>query len=291
MEVVRRGFGGVRLVALGAVAQKVVSVVLNQVTLKLPYEVVGVARTRLELVLSGVLVLREGFRIAVIRSPEDVGLAWVPAVGGVGVACLLGYFGGPVVRLYCVAAGLEALSEPAHALSVARAVAGPRVLAESCGTLCSGVTLAGLPASLEACGWAQIAYSTGLGLGRLCGWPDWRALLPRQPPKWERARNAFVLSAQAVLKQALTDADKLLLLGSSPRAAGVYAISQNYGSLVARALLQPSEDAVRGVLGRLDVDHQRRVAGLALRAGAVLGGGFAALGPPFAAIAPGVARR
>ena len=73
-DVIGRAFGGARFVALGLAVQKVASIVLNQCLLRVASpELLGVASVRLELVLNTILfVSREGFRLALARSPAAV---------------------------------------------------------------------------------------------------------------------------------------------------------------------------------------------------------------------------
>ena len=67
----------------------------------------------------------------------------------------------------------------------------------------------------------------------------------------DRTRLLAAFGAQSVTKHALTEGDRLLLTAVATRGdRGDYAVVQNYGSLAARLLLQPMEEAMRLRVGR-----------------------------------------
>ena len=328
-DVIGRAFGGARFVALGLAVQKVASIVLNQCLLRVASpELLGVASVRLELVLNTILfVSREGFRLALARSPAAVAdgaarrrvtnCAYCAAIAGAALAlgcALLGagaarasaHRGGEAFLLYCAAAALESASEPLHALAQARLVAAPRAVAEPAATLARGAaTLALLRSSpglgAAAFGWGQVAYAAALGASRAAAWaavarraPEAAADLAPSPAAGldaPLARAALGFTAQSVLKHALTECDRVALaVLATARDAGLYAFAQNYGAIVARLFLQPTEEAARLAFAKLDTrgrDGPRaaRLLGSLLRCAAYLGLLFAALGAPFAPLA------
>ena len=63
---------------------------------------------------------------------------------------------------------------------------------------------------------------------------------------------AFTLSAQTIVKQLLGEGDHVVMaLFASLEDQGSYDLAHNYGSLIARMLLQPVEEGCRGLFGRL----------------------------------------
>lgn len=79
-----------------------------------------------------------------------------------------------------------------------------------------------------------------------------------------KLRLAGTLAGQSVLKHALTEGDKIVLArasgggeshGGSLYEQGVYAIASGYGSLVARLLFQPLEEAARLMFSKLGAEE------------------------------------
>ncbi|CAM9446838.1 unnamed protein product, partial [Phaeothamnion confervicola] len=68
-------------------------------------------------------------------------------------------------------------------------------------------------------------------------------------------RLAAAFFGQSAVKHVLTECDKLVLVGCASRQSGVYGIAHNYGSLVARLLLQPLEEAARLAFAKLHADE------------------------------------
>lgn len=80
-----------------------------------------------------------------------------------------------------------------------------------------------------------------------------------------KLRLAGTLAGQSVLKHALTEGDKIVLArasrggGGSLYEQGVYAIASSYGSLVARLLFQPLEEAARLMFSKLGAEEGETV--------------------------------
>ncbi|KAI0474309.1 Rft-1-domain-containing protein [Xylaria cf. heliscus] len=193
------------------------------------------------------------------------------------------------LRIYGVAALVELLSEPAFVVLQHRLRFGPRAAAESIATFLrclvtfgaanwgwkQGLDLGVLPFAL-----GQLAYGVGLlavyvwygsGLARSEGF----SLLPRRvdhdttPSKAKKqlTRNqnyalgyfftptlqlASSLMSQSLVKHVLTQGDTFLVsILSDPRSQGVYALANNYGSLLARLVFQPIEESSRNYFSKL----------------------------------------
>ncbi|KAI0438596.1 Rft-1-domain-containing protein [Xylaria telfairii] len=193
------------------------------------------------------------------------------------------------LRIYGVAALVELLSEPAFVVLQHRLRFGPRAAAESIATFMrclitfgaanwgwkQGLDLGVLPFAL-----GQLAYGVGLlavyvwygtGLARSEGF----SLFPRgvdrntasnkakKPPT--RNENyalgyfftptlqlASSLMSQSLVKHVLTQGDTFLVsILSDPRSQGVYALANNYGSLLARLVFQPIEESSRNYFSKL----------------------------------------
>ena len=323
--VVSRGLGGARWMALGVIFQKVAGVLVNNlIVLRLASaETLGVASIRLELVAATVLFLsREGFRLAMTRGKfgkrTELATAWVPAYVGVCLAFTASACCGQLFtdeeqlsfRLYCLAAGLEALSEPFHCLALSRVEGAPRAAPEPLAFLARDLCRGGLLVffsfgeetstnTLSCLAVAQVVYAVVLGLGR-CG--SWYVLVPRERrpsqlfPLSLRAAAAvdadavtFALTAgglQTIIKHCLTQADKAFLWSSvSKFDAGVYAKIESYGSVVVRVVLQPVEEASRLIFAKIQGDTKddlEEAFSIFFKAAQYLGLIFAAVGAAYA---------
>ena len=160
-DAVARALGGARWVALGAVLAKVASVACTQTVLRLaPVEVLGVAAARLELVMNALLcVTRDGARLALTRCTTCAErtartLAWASALMGCAVALACAavahlhvdatapYRARDALTLYCLAAAVDAASEPLEALARHHVLTAPRAVAEPAAALARGAVAA-----------------------------------------------------------------------------------------------------------------------------------------------------
>ncbi|KAL6874767.1 Rft domain-containing protein [Trichoderma novae-zelandiae] len=180
--------------------------------------------------------------------------------------------------LYGAAAMVELLSEPCFVLMQTRLQFGTRAAAESIATFLRCIVVFGsavwasrksqdigvLPFAL-----GQLSYGISLLLvyfvsGYRLALSSGFSLLPRRLTSGKEA--VFVLSyfyqptvslagsmmAQSVVKHLLTQGDTFLIsLFSTPQVQGVYALANNYGSLLARLLFQPVEESSRSYFSRL----------------------------------------
>ncbi|RWA04137.1 hypothetical protein EKO27_g10971 [Xylaria grammica] len=193
------------------------------------------------------------------------------------------------LRIYAIAALVELLSEPAFVVLQHRLRFGPRAAAESIATflrclITFGAANWGWKQSLDlgvlpfALG--QLAYGVGLlavylwygsGLAKSEGF----SLFPRrvgrdaasettEKPSVKNERYALgyfftptlqlasSLMAQSLVKHVLTQGDTFLVsILSDPRSQGVYALANNYGSLLARLVFQPIEESSRNYFSKL----------------------------------------
>ena len=183
------------------------------------------------------------------------------------------------LRLYGLAAMIELLSEPFFVLMQTRLQFGTRATAESAATFSRCVVvfasavwasrhqlhLGVLPFAL-----GQLAYGVTLllvyfvsahGLSTSLGF----SLFPRRIAS-AAADGQFLgsylyrptmtlagsMMSQSVVKHLLTQGDTLLIsLLSTPEIQGVYALTNNYGGLLARLLFQPVEESSRTYFSRL----------------------------------------
>ncbi|KAI0973931.1 oligosaccharide translocation protein RFT1, variant [Xylaria arbuscula] len=195
----------------------------------------------------------------------------------------------PALRIYGIAALVELLSEPAFVVLQHRLRFGPRAAAESIATFLrclvtfstanwawrQRLDLGVMPFAL-----GQLAYGVGLlavyswygtGLAKSEGF----SLLPRrvgQDPAQQTVKKpsstkpsyflgyfftptlqlASSLMSQSLVKHVLTQGDTFLVsILADPRSQGVYALANNYGSLLARLVFQPIEESSRNYFSKL----------------------------------------
>ncbi|POV96007.1 hypothetical protein PSTT_15903 [Puccinia striiformis] len=172
--------------------------------------------------------------------------------------------------IYWVSVIIELLSEPAYINLTLRGETGRRVRVEgvavtvkTIGTI-SVVYLGsywGYDAGLLGFAIGQLTYSLSLCIGfwsTLFHCSSERNLYPRQVDNsslsigldsWIHAADyslCWALTRQSIIKQFLTEGDKLIVSKICPIAnQGAYALAMNYGSLVARILFQPIEETSR----------------------------------------------
>nr|UWK21940.1 oligosaccaridyl-lipid flippase family protein [Trichoderma taxi] len=180
--------------------------------------------------------------------------------------------------LYGVAAMVELMSEPCFVLMQTRLQFGTRAAAESIATFLrcivvfgsavwashKGLDIGVLPFAL-----GQLSYGTSLLLvylvsGYRLAIATGFSLLPKRLTSNKDV--VFLLSyfykptinlagsmmAQSVVKHLLTQGDTFLIsFFSNPEVQGVYALANNYGSLLARLLFQPVEESSRSYFSRL----------------------------------------
>lgn len=241
---------------------------------------------------------REGFRVAlgrvVISSlpsndplfPRFMNLSWLPVALGFfsALGCTAFLPHDPNFRLagllFCLAAALESLAEPAFLLAQSSLLVSLRAYTEGIATLTKSITTYFLIVTMaaptttnrqamgaQAFGWAQVAFSVSIVVtywGYLCflrPLPNLRTrrdLLPSRvsvSPHWvdpDQLQLSIALSGQSLAKHLLTQGDKIVLsLSSSFYEQGLYALAQNYGSLAVRFIFQPVEESCRLMFGRL----------------------------------------
>lgn len=219
---------------------------------------------------------------------SSLGLGWV-YLRYVDVATASTPYLDTALRIYGTAALVELLSEPAFVVLQHRLRFGPRAAAESIATFLrcfvtfgaanwgwkQRLDLGVLPFAL-----GQLAYGVGLlvvymwygsGLASSEGF----SLFPRPVGEDTTSRTAksrsttkesYVfgylftptlqlatsLMSQSLVKHVLTQGDTFLVsILSDPRSQGVYALANNYGSLLARLVFQPIEESSRNYFSKL----------------------------------------
>ena len=255
-------------------------------------------------------------------------LAWTPVVVGVAVSGLAAV--GVVLYspssaekrdtalLFCLASAIESLAEPFFVLVQHDLLYHVRVGAEMAATVAKCAATYGgvvyLQAGAKAFGYGQLMFAVVLLLwyasffvvvrkedsGLL---PQWRAgdsVWTRWLPSstW---RLLFAFVGQSVFLHFLTEGDHVVLvLNSSAFDKGVYVVVTNYGSLAARLLFRPIEEATRALMAKTlhvrpretetsppavepaTVSHAATVFCMVLRFVVLLGLLIVALGPNYA---------
>ncbi|KAI0536417.1 oligosaccharide translocation protein RFT1, variant [Xylaria digitata] len=219
---------------------------------------------------------------------SSLGLAWA-YLRYVDVATASTPYLDTALRIYGVAALVELLSEPAFVVLQHRLRFGPRAAAESIATFLrclvtfgaanwgwkQSLDLGVLPFAL-----GQLAYGVGLlavyvSYGSRLAKSEGFSLFPRHvaqvatsgPVEKPSLKNenyvlgyfftptlqlASSLMSQSLAKHVLTQGDTFLVsILSDPRSQGVYALANNYGSLLARLIFQPIEESSRNYFSKL----------------------------------------
>ncbi|KAF7531312.1 hypothetical protein G7054_g8983 [Neopestalotiopsis clavispora] len=194
----------------------------------------------------------------------------------------------PSLYIFGLAAIIELLSEPAFVILQHRLRFGPRAAAEAIATFLrclvtfgaanwawsSGREMGVLPFALGQLGYGVGLLAVYLWYGWRLAWSEGFSLLPKRVTKVENEKAtsqivaaeqytlgyfytptlqlASSLTAQSVVKHILTQGDTFLVsILSSAQSQGVYALANNYGSLLARLLFQPVEESSRNYFSKL----------------------------------------
>jgi oligosaccharide translocation protein RFT1 len=227
--------------------------------------------------------------------------------------------------LFCLAACIEALSEPFYILTQSMLQYHIRSRNEIIAMLGKVITtflsivVFSLPAPIGFA-FGQLVYSlvllVGYFLGSLSffqragffqrGGFSWIVILP-WPIRDKSASSLFALSTwigmesssllfaftmQSFIKHCLTEGDRILLTFISTRSErGMFALVQNYGSLIARVVFQPIEETTRGAVSKLSKDGDMKkemkssISNIylnMLKVVTTIGTTLLVLGPPFA---------
>nr|UWK20125.1 oligosaccharidyl-lipid flippase [Trichoderma polysporum] len=225
----------------------------------------------------GQAVVNLGYLAVGLGSIVSIGLGWM-YLASASAATLQTPWLVESLWLYGIAAMVELLSEPCFVLMQTRLQFGTRAAAESIATFLrcivvfgsavwasqKGLDMGVLPFAL-----GQLSYGISLLLvylasGYRLALTTGFSLLPKQLTSNKDA--VFLLSyfykptvslagsmmTQSVVKHLLTQGDTFLIsLFSNPEVQGVYALANNYGSLLARLLFQPVEESSRSYFSRL----------------------------------------
>ncbi|KAK9451295.1 Rft protein-domain-containing protein [Limtongia smithiae] len=199
---------------------------------------------------------------------------WYYLHGATAEVAALPYFKSVVV-IYGVASMVELLSEPMFGLAQYRSDFRLRAICESAGVAAKCVVtflltvFAREDTGVLAFSLGQLAYSLLLtGLYLIIVWEStrgkensiflkkiWREEITQSP--WfyfhgPTVRLASTLWLQTVFKHYLTEGDKILATYfSTISEQGIYALAVNYGSLIARLVFFPAEEAMRSLFAKL----------------------------------------
>ncbi|KAI5830939.1 Rft-1-domain-containing protein [Schizophyllum commune Tattone D] len=167
------------------------------------------------------------------------------------------------VAIYAVAALIELAAEPMHNATMVSLRTQVRVRAEGLAIACKTMaTLAVLLYGERVTGDGQLALlafaagqltyaSTLVGVYAAhysITWlvPDFSQLRQSSTATTSQTRLALAMTGQSLVKHVLTECDKLILAWVAPLTdQGGYAVAVNYGSLLARIILQPIEETLR----------------------------------------------
>lgn len=183
-----------------------------------------------------------------------------------------------VVCMYCAGALFETFAEPLYNVYYCRLIMLPRLRAEmaavACRSLITFVSVVLLNAGIRGFGAAQMAYGAvyflvmalhvsmvsinnqPLEFRKITASVSWTALKKMLQSPNGKCDELLLLATHAtgssVLKHVLTEGDKIVLsISASHFNQGIYAITSNYGSLVARILFQPIEESCRVAFSRI----------------------------------------
>ncbi|ORZ29224.1 Rft protein-domain-containing protein [Catenaria anguillulae PL171] len=243
-------------------------------------EIFGIASIQLELLVSTLLFLaREPIRLAVLRVPaldengkpiqqtlqRLVNLAWLSPLVGVPLA--------GVLYLYYTTSSMAVLSLPGYQTAVMLAAVEGAALTASCLTalyLTWGGDENG-SLGIVAFGFARLAF----GMTFLVGCQVDMVVPRTVTVEVKENKRTFMFDSellvvawsflkQSLVKHVLTEGDKIILsMFYTPYHQGVYAVIFNYGSIVARIVFLPLEDAARLLFSRMP-KHELRTKGRSL---------------------------
>lgn len=275
-----------------SVVQKIITFCLNQImVMSTSPEVLGQAAIQLELLLSTLLFLsREGIRLSVLRSRIEskrdfraiVNISWVPPCIVLLLVVAISYCKEylvltqdfTILYMYSAAAFIECLGESSFNTFQNAANIKPRLSAETTAVFVKSCTtvlcVAYFNLGVKGFAIAQIAYSVVylvVLLSHIAASTELQLfdMLPStintEPPWRSPILNvAITLTGSSILKHLLTESDKIALtLSASSYNQGIYAVTNNYGSLAARIIYLPLEDSSRLSFAKLTADFKSAV--------------------------------
>lgn len=225
--------------------------------------------------------------IPLARLQRFINLSWLPTLLNLILSTSLYHFISADYRstagLFCTAALIESFAEPLYLVAQSYLINSIRVFSEGTAVLIKTFAtyyfLVYYQMGAAAFGWSQILYSFTILL-MYWGYFIYQIhvkhtfpfrsvfdLLPRplvgsssllSLQRWTDLGNfelAVAMIGQSLVKHLLTQGDRIVLsFFSSFYDQGVYALSQNYASLVVRLVLQPMEESGRLLFARLTSD-------------------------------------
>jgi oligosaccharide translocation protein RFT1 len=241
----------------------------------------GRAAIQLELLLTTVLfVSREGFRLSLTKgsAKDNWSVAWlsIPVSALTSTVALVWHLystpneadldyrlGG---TLYCIAALVEGLAEPAALHALRQMEVATRVSAEGIASMCKTLaTVVALKAWLPewpifSFGIAQLVYALVYAFYLYS--KSWRQL--KMPTlaglDVSTCYLTLLFTIQGLFKHFLTESDRIVLSTlAGGYDQGIYAMASAYGGLAARFLLQPIEETARLLWSRVSGDTSSKV--------------------------------
>ena len=195
------------------------------------------------------------------------------------------------VFLYCVGALLESIGEPWRNITIAQLNIAPRLQADMIAVIARSITtflcIAYFEMGIIGFGVAQVAFGACHAFSLMCSTgtclignrrSTWRDFIPQacfQPEILDNSCNrvknepnlvhglfdretynsALTATFSSLLKHGLNEADKIVLsICSTSYDQGLFAVANNYGSLVARVVFLPVEDSTRLAFSKLSTD-------------------------------------
>lgn len=276
--------GGIKWLVVVNVAQKLITFTMNQaLILWTSPEIYGIASIQFELLLSSLLFLsRDGIRLAVLRldaSKESqrlvlVNMSWLPCLLiiifsfglAAGRSLILPETDLRLFLIYCLSAFLECCGEPLLNFFLNRMDLGAKIKAETSAiffrSLVTFLLLVYSSFGILSFAIAQLVYSFAYLITLISHLSTFKLsenivdevklkdFLPSYSSgslvNQEVLSVAIAASTSTVFKHLLTEGDKIVLtLFSSSYNQGIYALTNNYGSLVARMIFLPLEDSSR----------------------------------------------
>jgi hypothetical protein len=233
----------------------------------------GVVYVQYELLTSSILFLsRDCIRTVLQRFKvlhiKQINMLFLPILFG---ACLWSLFfllsffywknqkNFVVFHLYGLSAFVLLLSEPFYNYNLNRNNVSSRVRIESTAMILkcalTFILVSYLGMEIMAFAYGELLYSLTVFIGYFC-LIDIKLITPKIPEGFdnESLLLLFSLQKQMVVKFVLSEGDKMILTFFSDNFdQGIFALANNYGSLIVRILFLPVEESFRVIFAKVDI--------------------------------------